>query len=37
MGPDGNMGPQPNMMPSGADAGMYSPNRPPQQQRLAFN
>uniref|UniRef100_A0A8C2GRQ6 AT rich interactive domain 1Ab (SWI-like) n=1 Tax=Cyprinus carpio TaxID=7962 RepID=A0A8C2GRQ6_CYPCA len=32
MGPDGSMGPQPNMMPS--DAGMYSPNRPPQQQRL---
>ncbi|KAF7211575.1 AT-rich interactive domain-containing protein 1A [Nothobranchius furzeri] len=36
MGPDGNMGPgapQPNMMPSGADAGMYSPSRPPPQQR----
>uniref|UniRef100_A0A7N6B3T9 ARID domain-containing protein n=1 Tax=Anabas testudineus TaxID=64144 RepID=A0A7N6B3T9_ANATE len=36
MGPDGSMGPgapQPNMMPSGADAGMYSPSRPPPQQR----
>ncbi|XP_041867946.1 AT-rich interactive domain-containing protein 1A isoform X2 [Melanotaenia boesemani] len=36
MGPDGNMGPgapQPNMMPSGADTGMYSPSRPPPQQR----
>ncbi|KAG5842537.1 hypothetical protein ANANG_G00178670 [Anguilla anguilla] len=37
MGPDGTMGPgapQPNMMPSSADTGMYSPNRcPPQQQR----
>ncbi|XP_057211198.1 AT-rich interactive domain-containing protein 1A isoform X1 [Triplophysa rosa] len=33
MCPDGNMGPQQNMMPSVADAGMYSPNRPPQQQR----
>ncbi|XP_052388615.1 AT-rich interactive domain-containing protein 1A isoform X4 [Carassius gibelio] len=32
MGPDVSGGPQPNMMPS--DAGMYSPNRPPQQQRL---
>lgn len=35
MGPDGNMGPgapQPNMMPSGADTGMYSPSRPPPQQ-----
>ncbi|XP_042631963.1 AT-rich interactive domain-containing protein 1A-like isoform X3 [Cyprinus carpio] len=32
MGPDVSVGPQPNMMPS--DAGMYSPNRPPQQQRL---
>ncbi|TRY92006.1 hypothetical protein DNTS_034901 [Danionella cerebrum] len=37
MGPDGSMGagvPQPNMMPSNAESGMYSPNRyPPQQQR----
>ncbi|KAM9737644.1 AT-rich interactive domain-containing protein 1A isoform 2-T2 [Menidia menidia] len=36
MGPDGNMGPgapQPNMMPSGAEPGMYSPSRPPPQQR----
>lgn len=36
LGPDGSMGPggpQPNMMPSGADAGMYSPSRPPPQQR----
>ncbi|XP_071393571.1 AT-rich interactive domain-containing protein 1A-like [Centroberyx affinis] len=36
MGPDGSMGPgapQPNLMPSGADTGMYSPSRPPQQQR----
>uniref|UniRef100_A0AAQ5X133 ARID domain-containing protein n=1 Tax=Amphiprion ocellaris TaxID=80972 RepID=A0AAQ5X133_AMPOC len=36
MGPDSNMGPgapQPNMMPSGADTGMYSPSRPPAQQR----
>ncbi|XP_038158606.1 AT-rich interactive domain-containing protein 1A isoform X1 [Cyprinodon tularosa] len=36
MGPEGNMGPgapQPSMMPSGADAGMYSPSRPPPQQR----
>uniref|UniRef100_A0AAR2JT90 ARID domain-containing protein n=1 Tax=Pygocentrus nattereri TaxID=42514 RepID=A0AAR2JT90_PYGNA len=36
MGPDGSMGPgapQPNMMPSSADTGMYSPNRPPQQQQ----
>ncbi|TWW65462.1 AT-rich interactive domain-containing protein 1A [Takifugu flavidus] len=36
MGPDGSMGPgapQPNMMPSGADPGMYSPSRPPPQQR----
>lgn len=36
MGPDGTMGPgapQPNMMPSGADTGMYSPSRPPPQQR----
>lgn len=36
MGPDVNMGPgapQPNMMPSGADTGMYSPSRPPPQQR----
>lgn len=36
MAPDGGMGPgapQPNMMPSGADTGMYSPNRPPPQQR----
>lgn len=36
MGPDGSMGPgapQPNMMPSGADTGMYSPSRPPPQQR----
>lgn len=41
MGPDGNMGPgapQPNMMPSGADTGMYSPSRPPPQQRsVAFS
>lgn len=38
MGPDGSMGPgvpQPNMMPSGADTGMYSPSRPPPQQRYA--
>lgn len=36
MAPDGSMGPgapQPNMMPSGADTGMYSPSRPPPQQR----
>ncbi|XP_072303864.1 AT-rich interactive domain-containing protein 1A isoform X2 [Eucyclogobius newberryi] len=36
MGPEGSMGPggpQPNMMPSGADAGMYSPSRPPPQPR----
>lgn len=36
MGPDGSVGPgapQPNMMPSGADTGMYSPSRPPPQQR----
>ncbi|KAM7383820.1 hypothetical protein PAMA_011267 [Pampus argenteus] len=36
MGPEGSMGPgapQPNMMPSGADTGMYSPSRPPPQQR----
>uniref|UniRef100_A0A8C4GYZ7 AT rich interactive domain 1Ab (SWI-like) n=1 Tax=Dicentrarchus labrax TaxID=13489 RepID=A0A8C4GYZ7_DICLA len=36
IGPDGSMGPgapQPNMMPSGADTGMYSPSRPPPQQR----
>ncbi|XP_017293478.1 AT-rich interactive domain-containing protein 1A isoform X2 [Kryptolebias marmoratus] len=36
MGPEGTMGPgapQPNMMPSGADTGMYSPSRPPPQQR----
>uniref|UniRef100_A0A672QV03 AT-rich interaction domain 1A n=1 Tax=Sinocyclocheilus grahami TaxID=75366 RepID=A0A672QV03_SINGR len=37
MGPDGSMGPgvpQPNMMTSNAESGMYSPNRyPPQQQR----
>lgn len=36
MGPEGGMGPgapQPNMMPSGADTGMYSPSRPPPQQR----
>ncbi|KAI4873030.1 hypothetical protein NFI96_028193 [Prochilodus magdalenae] len=36
MGPDGTMGPgapQPNMMPSSADTGMYSPNRPPPQQQ----
>lgn len=36
MGPDGSLGPgapQPNMMPSGADTGMYSPSRPPPQQR----
>lgn len=36
MGPDSNMGPgapQPNMMPSSADPGMYSPSRPPPQQR----
>ncbi|XP_077446744.1 AT-rich interactive domain-containing protein 1A isoform X2 [Stigmatopora argus] len=39
MGPDGGgggMGPGPaqsNMMPSGAEAGMYSPGRPPPQQR----
>lgn len=36
MGPEGNMGPaapQPSMMPSGSDAGMYSPSRPPPQQR----
>ncbi|KAG7245246.1 hypothetical protein INR49_023819, partial [Caranx melampygus] len=36
MGPDGSMGPgapQPNMMPSAADTGMYSPSRPPPQQR----
>ncbi|CAF92773.1 unnamed protein product, partial [Tetraodon nigroviridis] len=39
MGPDGTMGPgapQPNMMPSGADTGMYSPSRPPPQQRNLF-
>lgn len=38
MGTDGSMGPgvpQPNIIPSSAEAGMYSPNRyPPQQQRL---
>ncbi|XP_061903499.1 AT-rich interactive domain-containing protein 1A isoform X2 [Entelurus aequoreus] len=36
IGPDGSMGPgapQPNIMPSGADTGMYSPSRPPPQQR----
>lgn len=36
MGPDGSLGPgapQPNMMPSGADTGMYSPSRPPPQPR----
>ncbi|XP_031649325.1 LOW QUALITY PROTEIN: AT-rich interactive domain-containing protein 1A [Oncorhynchus kisutch] len=36
MGPDGSMGPgapQPNLMPSGADSGMYSPSRAPPQQR----
>uniref|UniRef100_A0A8C7INI1 AT-rich interaction domain 1A n=1 Tax=Oncorhynchus kisutch TaxID=8019 RepID=A0A8C7INI1_ONCKI len=36
MGPDGSMGPgapQPNLMPSGADSGMYSPSRPPPVQR----
>ncbi|XP_067261958.1 AT-rich interactive domain-containing protein 1A isoform X2 [Chanodichthys erythropterus] len=37
MGTDGSMGPgvpQPNIMPSSAESGMYSPNRyPPQQQR----
>lgn len=37
IGPEGSMGPgvpQPNMMPSNAESGMYSPNRyPPQQQR----
>uniref|UniRef100_A0A6Q2Y8P6 ARID domain-containing protein n=1 Tax=Esox lucius TaxID=8010 RepID=A0A6Q2Y8P6_ESOLU len=36
MGPDGSMvpgAPQPNLMPSGADSGMYSPSRPPPQQR----
>lgn len=37
MGTDGSMGPgvpQPNIMPSNAESGMYSPNRyPPQQQR----
>ncbi|XP_037549514.1 AT-rich interactive domain-containing protein 1A [Nematolebias whitei] len=36
IGPEGSMGPgapQPNMMPSGADPGMYSPSRPPSQQR----
>ncbi|XP_029298531.1 AT-rich interactive domain-containing protein 1A isoform X2 [Cottoperca gobio] len=36
MGPEGSMGPgapQPNMMPSGAETGMYSPSRPPPQQR----
>nr|XP_006631332.1 PREDICTED: AT-rich interactive domain-containing protein 1A [Lepisosteus oculatus] len=37
MGPEGSMGPgapQPNLMPSNADTGMYSPSRyPPQQQR----
>ncbi|XP_017549522.1 AT-rich interactive domain-containing protein 1A isoform X3 [Pygocentrus nattereri] len=37
MGPEGGMGPgvpQPSMMPSNTDTGMYSPNRyPPQQQR----
>jgi len=40
IGPDGNMGPgapQPNMMPSGADTGMYSPSRPPQQQRSVLS
>lgn len=38
MGTDGSIGPgvpQPNIMPSSAESGMYSPNRyPPQQQRL---
>ncbi|RVE66434.1 hypothetical protein OJAV_G00107310 [Oryzias javanicus] len=36
MGPEGTMAsgaPQPNMMSSGGDAGMYSPSRPPPQQR----
>ncbi|KAJ7991414.1 hypothetical protein DPEC_G00283590 [Dallia pectoralis] len=36
MGPDGSMvpgAPQPNLMPSGAESGMYSPSRPPPQQR----
>lgn len=36
IGPEGTIGPgasQPNMMPSGADTGMYSPSRPPPQQR----
>ncbi|KAK1156877.1 AT-rich interactive domain-containing protein 1A-like [Acipenser oxyrinchus oxyrinchus] len=36
MGPEGSMGPgapQPNLMPSNADSGMYSPNRYPPQQR----
>uniref|UniRef100_A0AAZ3QBN3 ARID domain-containing protein n=1 Tax=Oncorhynchus tshawytscha TaxID=74940 RepID=A0AAZ3QBN3_ONCTS len=36
MGPDGSMGPgapQTNLMPSGADSGMYSPSRAPPQQR----
>ncbi|XP_028820122.1 AT-rich interactive domain-containing protein 1A isoform X2 [Denticeps clupeoides] len=36
IGPDGGLGPgapPPNMMPSSTDPGMYSPNRPPQQQR----
>uniref|UniRef100_A0A3B4YBD3 AT-rich interaction domain 1A n=1 Tax=Seriola lalandi dorsalis TaxID=1841481 RepID=A0A3B4YBD3_SERLL len=39
MGPDGSMGPgapQPNMMPSGADTGMYSPSRPPPQQHESY-
>lgn len=37
IGPEGSMGPvvpQPNILPSNAESGMYSPNRyPPQQQR----
>lgn len=36
MGPENNMGPgvpQPNMMPSNTDTGMYSPNRYPSQQQ----
>lgn len=36
MGPENNMGPgvpQPNMMPSNTDTGMYSPNRYPAQQQ----
>lgn len=37
LGPEGNMGtgaPQPNLMPSNPDSGMYSPSRyPPQQQQ----